>query len=318
MVKVSDRKVKYRSKMERYLHEFKNILIVSVDNVGSNQLQQIRLSLRGRAEVLMGKNTIMRKVLRDSIDKNPKFEKLLPYVIGNIGFVFTNDDLSEIRKVIQDNKVPAAAKAGTLAPADVFVPAGPTGLDPGQTSFFQALNILTKIAKGAIEIINDVHLIKKGAKVGASEVALLNKINIKPFFYGVIVKSVYEDGSIYDADILDWSQDDILNMFLRSVQRLASLSLAIGYPTYASLPHILANSWRTLLAITVEIDYTFPQAQPIKDYLENPEAFAAAAAPAAAAAGAAEDKAEAAPAAKEDSEESDFAGGGGLFGDDDD
>jgi large subunit ribosomal protein LP0 len=81
-------------------------------------------------------------------------------------------------------QVPAGAKAGTLAPTDVFVPPGPTGLDPGQTGFFQALNIATKIVKGSIEIVAQVHLIKKGDKITSSAVALLSKLDIKPFFYG--------------------------------------------------------------------------------------------------------------------------------------
>ena len=78
----------------------------------------------------------------------------------------------------------APARSGTVAPCDVIVPAGPTGCDPGQTAFFQALAIPTKIAKGQIEIISDVKLITLGEKVGSSEAALLQKLNIKPFSYG--------------------------------------------------------------------------------------------------------------------------------------
>ena len=39
-------------------------------------MQQIRISLRGSAEVLMGKNTMMRKVLRGRLDQNPALEKV--------------------------------------------------------------------------------------------------------------------------------------------------------------------------------------------------------------------------------------------------
>ena len=92
-----------------------------------------------------------------------------------------NEDAKAVRDAILACKVPAAAKAGGLAPTDVFVPAGPTGLDPSQTAFFQSLNIATKIVKGAIEIINEVHLLKPGERVGNSEVSLLSKLNIKPF-----------------------------------------------------------------------------------------------------------------------------------------
>jgi large subunit ribosomal protein LP0 len=181
----SAKKQGYFTRLQSLLEEYNKIFLVNVDNVGSNQMQQIRHSLRKEADILMGKNTMMRKAIRGYLTKNSAFEILLPRIKGNVGLVFTNKDLAVIRKKILDNRVGAPAKAGTLAPNDVFIPAGPTGLDPTQTSFLQALNISTKINKGQIEINSDVHLIKKGEKVGNSEAALLQKLNIRPFSYGL-------------------------------------------------------------------------------------------------------------------------------------
>merc|ERR1719506_3049502 len=126
----------------------------------------------------------MRKILREEAEKGtPGAADLLPLIKLNVGFVFSNDNLAEIRKMILNKKVPAAAKSGMIAPMDVFIPAGPTGLDPGQTSFFQALNINTKITRGAIEITSKVHIAKKDEKVSASAVVLMSKLNMRPFFY---------------------------------------------------------------------------------------------------------------------------------------
>jgi len=208
------RKARYKEKLEGLLREYKNMLIVSVDNVGSNQMQKIRMAIRGQGTVLMGKNTIIRKVIREESKANPKLAALAPFVVGNIGFVFTNGDLNTVRKAITEHKVPAAARAGSAAPTDVFVQPGPTGMDPGQTAFFQALNIATKIQKGAIEIINVVHLIKKGEKVTSSAVALLSKLDLKPFFYGMLVNHVFEDGTVYRADVMDWTKEDLFAKIL--------------------------------------------------------------------------------------------------------
>merc|ERR1719253_621108 len=111
-------------------------------------------------------------------------------MIGNIGFVFTCGELSDLDSVIKEYVKPAAAKAGVIAPCSVTIPKGPTGLDPAQTSFFQALNIATKINKGSIEIINDCKVIVEGNKVGSSEAALLTKLGIKPFEYGLSIAHV--------------------------------------------------------------------------------------------------------------------------------
>jgi len=183
-------KANYFLKLIKLLEEFPKCFIVGVDNVGSRQMQEIRIGLRGHAEILMGKNTMIRKAIRGHLQKNPNLEKLLPHVVGNVGFVFTKEDLSDIKDKILDKKVAAPAKAGAIAPIDVILPAQNTGLGPEKTSFFQALSIQTKIARGTIEILNDVHIIKKAEKVGASEATLLNMLNISPFTYGLIILQV--------------------------------------------------------------------------------------------------------------------------------
>jgi large subunit ribosomal protein LP0 len=63
------------------------------------------------------------------------------------------------------------------------------------------LNIPTKINKGSVEITADVHLIKTGDKVGASEATLLSKLGIKPFSYGLVILQVYDNGSLYDPKV---------------------------------------------------------------------------------------------------------------------
>jgi len=260
------RKEGLKAKLDKYLVEYKNILICTVDNVGSHQMQKVRMSLRGKAVVLMGKNTICRKAIREHTEENPTLDALLPFVRGNIGFIFTNDDLNLVRKIVLENKVPAAAKQGSMAPIDVFVPPGPTGLDPGQTAFFQALNISTKIARGSIEIINQVHLIKAGEKVSSSHVALLSKLNISPFFYGIKVSHVFEGGSVYEASVLDLTKEDLYTKFFAGVRKIAALSLAIGYPTIASVPHIVGGAFRKLLYIGAAAGYEFKEA---KAFLEG-------------------------------------------------
>jgi large subunit ribosomal protein LP0 len=259
--KRKERKKRYKVKFERALQEYKNVLVVTVDNVGSLQLQKIRIALRGVAEIVMGKNTLMRMVMRDQILANPKLEALLPCIHGNMGLIFTNGDLPKLREIVVSNRVPAAAKSGTIAPTDVFIPPGPTGLDPGQTSFFQALNIATKIARGSIEIVAQVHLIKKGEKVTSSAVALLGKLDVKPFYYGVIVTNVYENGSMYPVEILDITPSQLLGKFFGGVRRIAAIGLAVGYPTEASVGHTMANGFKKLLALSQSTGFEFKEAK---------------------------------------------------------
>jgi len=301
----------YFVKLKELLSKYPSIFLVNVDNVGSNQMHQIRVALRGKGVVLMGKNTMVRRALRMILSESPQFERLLPHIKGNIGFVFTADDLKDIREIILFNKVAAPARAGAFAPKDVTVPGGNTGMEPGKTSFFQALGIPTKIARGTIEIVSDVKVVTAGTRVGSSEATLLNMLNISPFTYGMTVVQIFDQGNAFGPDVLDIEESDLIDKFLSGVKSIAAISLALNYPTIASVSHSLVNSYKNLLAIALTTEYSFEGAEKIKEYLANPDAFAAAAAPAAA---------EAAPAAaekvvekEEEKEESDDDMGFGLF-----
>jgi len=302
----------YFEKLKTLLDTYPSIFIVNVDNVGSNQMHQIRVALRGKGVVLMGKNTMVRRALRTLLSELPQFERLLPYVRGNVGFVFTGNDLKEIREIITANKVAAPARAGMLATVDVIVPGGNTGMEPGKTAFFQALRIPTKIARGTIEIVGDVQVVTAGTRVGSSEATLLNMLNISPFTFGMAVQQIYDSGNVFTPDVLDIDEKVLIDRFLSGIKTIAAISLALKYPTIVSVPHLLVNAYKNLLAISLATEYTFDGSEKVKEYLANPDAFAAAApvateaAPAAAAGTKKEDK-------EEEKEESDDDMGFGLF-----
>ncbi|GAB5030566.1 60s acidic ribosomal protein p0 [Nannochloropsis oceanica] len=309
------KKEDYFEKVEELLGSYTKVFIVGVDNVGSKQMQQIRHALRGSATVLMGKNTRIRKVINMFLRKNPDhpIEQLLQFVGGNVGFVFTNGELGLVRETVEKNRVPAPARVGSTAPCDVIIPPGPTGCDPGQTSFFQALQIATKITKGQIEITSDVQILKEGDKVGNSEAILLQKLNILPFTYGLVIKTIYDNGSLFDAKVLDLTDADLAAKFAVAVRNVAAISLKLGYPTLASLPHSIANAFKACVAITVGLEeFSFEKADPFKAYLKDPSAFASAGGGGEAAAAA--PAGDAKPAKEEKEEEEADLGAGNMFG----
>jgi len=293
----------YHAKVCSYLDKYEKGFIVHADNVGSMQFQNIRKGLRPESIILMGKNTMMKRSIRlwCETSGSDKWACLLDQLVGNVGVVFTSSDLSAVKTEIEKYKVGAPARVGLTAPNDVRINAGATGMDPSQTSFFQALGIATKINKGTIEIVSDVHLIKTGDKVGASQATLLSKLGIKPFKYGLAMLKVVDNGTMYDVAVLDITDEVLLAAVSAGIANVAAVSLAVNYPTLASIPHSVINGYKNVLAIALATEYSFPAADKVKAILANPGAFAAAAAPAAASA--------AAPAAakkeevKEESEE---------------
>lgn len=307
--KQKDRKYQLAEELEVHFQNFSKMFLVDVDNVGSNQLHQIRIALRGKAVIYCGKNTQMRRVIREMEKTNPMLERVRNVLKLNLAIVFTNGNLSEIRDVIVNNKVAAPARAGQVAQCNVIVPAGNTGMEPTMTSFLQALNIPSKITKGSIEILSPVDLIMQGERVEASQAALLEKLDIRPFSYGLVVRHVYDDGAMYDPAVLDITEEVILASFAAGIKNIAAIGIETDSPSVASVPYSIVLAFKNLLAISAETEYTFPEF----------EAFmaSASAAPAAPAAGGDAPAAASAPAAKKSSSSDDGGGGGAMFADED-
>ena len=254
----------------------------------------------------------MRKCIKEMQDADKEAGKERPHLkiirdalVLNTGLIFTQGDLSAIKAIIDKQVREAPAKIGAFAPADVEVKAGPTGMDPKQTSFFQALSIQTKIVKSQVEIVNAVKVITEGEKITPGQAALLDKLKIRPFFYKMEILNILDHGAVYPAKVLSITEDSILAAFGAAAQNVGAVSLASGFVTQASIHHSMLNAFKHLACASMASGFGFKEA----DRLAN----AAASAPAASGASAAPAKAAAKVEEKVEEEEVDMDMGD-LFG----
>jgi large subunit ribosomal protein LP0 len=327
----SSKRAKKRRIVNRLYENFTNYrqcLIVKLENVTSNQVQQTRLALRQKklGDMVCGKNTVVKKAIdirlnepeeqdpdfefrKANYTKVPQIEKLVQYCKGKVGFIFSDAPVFDLKPIIESNRIPAPAKVGTLAPLEVVIPPGPTGLDPSQISFFHTLNISTKIQKGQIEITKEFKVCEKGKKIGNSEAAILAKLNIKPFSFGMEILYVYDDGAILTPDVFNLDPEALLGKIRRAANSIAAISLAIGQPNALSIPHMVVNGFKNIASIALETG--LPLA--ILDNLKSaaPAAGATTAAPTQA-------KTEAAKPVVEEKPAEEEVQLGGMFGDDED
>lgn len=310
--KTKDRKYVLADELKALFDEYTKLFVVDVDNVGSDQMNNIRKSLRGEAVIYCGKNTQMRRVLRELEEHRPELEKIRAVMKLNVALVFTNGDLSTMRDKIANDKKPSLAKAGALAQCDVTIEKGLTSLEPSMTQFLQALNISSKITKGSIEIINDVELLKQGQKIDSSQAALLQKLDITPFAYGLVPMYVFDNGSLFEPAVLDIEDSQILATFQQCLKQTACVSLELGMPTVASVPYSILLAFTNLLAVAADTEFTFKEAEEIKAYLADPSAFVCAA-PVSGATGTTGSAPAAAAAKEESEEEEEITAGPGLF-----
>ncbi|KAL6552870.1 hypothetical protein OROHE_008234 [Orobanche hederae] len=229
---IPQRKKEYVTKMISLLdqHQHQTIIVVCVDHVGSNQLHSIRKMLRSLS--------------------------LLGILSGNMGLIFTKGELLDIvRKELTKTKFAVPARVGLVAREDVLVPPGNTGLDPSQSSFFQALNISTRINRGTVEILSEIVLVKKGQQIGNSQAVLLSKLGIRPFYSSVDIVSIYQNGCVFGPEILDITADDLLEKFSAGISNIASVSLSISYPTLAAAHHMFINGLKNVIAVALATNY---------------------------------------------------------------
>lgn len=321
------KKEKFFDRVYNIFDKYTRALLVDCDNISAKQIHTCRKELREHDSLmLMGKNTLIKAALLKRISEPekheedyeqrskvwsplPKMEPLMKLLRGNLGIIFTNHDLTDIKDIIDRHGREAPAKVGSTAQCDVWIRAGPTGLDPKQTGFFQNLQIPTKISKNLIEISADKQIITEGEKIGSNEAALLQKLNINPFSYKLKIKHVFDNGNVFGPGVLDITTESILASYKKVIASTAAISLEVGIPTKASAPHSIMRAFKNLLAVTFSSEYTFEAAEKLK--------HAAANAPAASSAGPA--AATAAKAVEEPVEEVEDVGGpGDIFGGDDD
>lgn len=255
---------------------FKQVIVVQLDNVSTNQIHKARSLLResgSKGEMIIGKNTLIKKALKfmtkdadpssgDYEDhkkwtKDTRLEVLEPLMKLNIGLIFSDEPYMELREKIEAEIISQPARTGVIAPCDVFIPAGPTGIEVGKIDFFHKLNISCKTVKSAIEVVKEVKIITKGEKVGEGATQMCKLMNIIPFEYKLEFLAVYMDGVILDKTVIDMPLDTVVDKFKDFSGILTAVSLGGNIPNALSVPHFIANAFKTCLAIGSESGYSF-------------------------------------------------------------
>jgi large subunit ribosomal protein LP0 len=278
---MSKRKIRNRRVIKQLCTNFlkyNQVIVVTLDNVSNAQLQSARVALRKSekpGDLIIGKNSIIEKALKwlttepekgtkefedhSKWKRRPELKNMGKLVEGNIGLIFSDDDYSSVRELVEKEVLNVPAKTGVPAPCDVTIPAGPTNLDVGKVQIFQKLNVPTKAVKNMLEIQKDIPIIKKGEKVTATGSELCRLLGLKPFSYKLQMIKIWMNGAILEEDMINISSNDILKTFSTHVTSLTALSLGAGLPNTLSVPHMVANAFKDLLAIGLGADIKFKQ-----------------------------------------------------------
>ncbi|MCA9496296.1 MAG: 50S ribosomal protein L10 [Nanoarchaeota archaeon] len=261
--KISPRNKVFADKIRKLAKEYSIIGVLDVESLPAPQFQRIRASLKKTAEVLIVKKNLIELVLKELEKSHPGVSELCDRMVGVVGLVFTNDNPFTLYKFVQKNKSSAPAKAGAIAPGPIVVPAGPTSFAPGPIiGELGALKIKAGINAGKVEIKEDSKVASEGDVITVALAGVLSRLGIEPMEVGLNIKAIYEDGTIYNREILDVDEEAILNDLKNEALRCYQLSIGLEYYTKENIEHFVSQGARDSLALGVGVAY--PAAETIK------------------------------------------------------
>ena len=243
-------KKKEVAEIKRLSGEYTLVGLVDMYGIPAKQVQQIRRNLRGKATILVTRNTLIEHAL-DEVGGNLK--QIVSHISGHSALIFTNDNPFKLFKQLEKTKTKMAAKAGEKAPDDIVIPAGPTSFKPGPiVGELQQAGIPAAIEGGKVKIRETKTVVKKGGVISAKLAAVLAKLDIKPMDVGLALQAAFHDGSIYEPSVLSVDETALLGQIALASRQALALSIEAAIPTKDSMDAILTKAVRDARGVAIE------------------------------------------------------------------
>jgi large subunit ribosomal protein L10 len=252
--------------LKRIFKEYPTVGLAPLYRVKASQLHEIRRKLRGTALLKVSKNTLIKIALKELME-NGEFkgaDALFKYLEGQNILIFTKEDPFKLAKMLDEVKIPSFARPGDIAPEDIVIQEGNTGLPPGPlVSEFNEVGLPAKIVSGSIWISKTTVVAKKGDVISDKLASVLAKLGVKPVKVGLNLKVAYSDGLVYPLEMLKLDIESYKNELLKAWENAFKLALALKYPTPETLPMILIECYSTSLRLALSLEYFTPETLPL-------------------------------------------------------
>jgi large subunit ribosomal protein L10 len=228
------------AELVEFLERYQSVGIVDVAGIPSRQLQSMRRDLHGSAEIRMSRNTLTVRALEEVDDG---LEQLTDYVSGQVAFVGTNDNPFGLYKQLEASKTPAPISAGEIAPNDIVIPEGDTGVDPGPfVGELQQVGAAARIMDGSIHVTEDSEVLEAGEPVSEELEGVLSELGIEPKEVGLDLRGVFSDGVRFEPEELAIDVDAYRSDVASAASAARNLSVNAAFPTAETTPTLLANA----------------------------------------------------------------------------
>ena len=226
--------------------------IVDVRGVPAQAFQTIRANLRGKAEIIMLKNSLMRIAIQEAAKDRKGLEQLVDTVDGQCAIVTTSLNPFKLCKQLDATKTKMAAKGGETSPEDIEVKAGDTAFKPGPiVGELQKAGVPAAIEQGKVVIKKDKVLVKKGDKITRDVALVLSKLEVFPMTVGLDLQAAFDDGMVFKKDVLAVDDKEYMGRVLMAASGALNLAVFVSFPTSVSIRPMLANAHMKALNLAV-------------------------------------------------------------------
>lgn len=256
--KTIKKKAQTVEELDGLINEYSTIAIASLHKVRAAQLQQMQQKLRKDIRMRVVKNSLITRTLQKN--RKPGIGKLAEYLSGPNILLLTKMNPFKLVILLEKNKTRMTAKSRDIAPNDIVVPAGNTGLPPGPAiTELHDVGMRTKIDVGSVWIVSDTTIVKKGEAIQPKVASVLSKLGFKPFEVGLTTLAAYDEGLIFTSDQLRPNIDDVLKQLQDASAEAFNLALNSVYPTPVTIRLALQQASFSARNLAVNSNYTAPE-----------------------------------------------------------
>ena len=240
---VPEGKLKSVKELENLINNKKTILITSIKNIPGGQFQEIVKKIRGKAIVKVPKKNLIFRAIDNSAKDSKELSELKEKIGDSFAILFSDLDSFELAGELMKSQSPAKAKAGQEAPLDIEIPEGPTDMVPGPAvSELGALGIKIKIENGKITISEPKIIAKEGEKMKENAVALMNKLDIKPFKIGFVPVCAFDNEKKVLYTKIKIDPEETIEELRFAYGKALPFALEIGYVTQDTVKLMISKA----------------------------------------------------------------------------
>jgi large subunit ribosomal protein L10 len=242
-VRVAQWKQEVVGELSGLIEKYPVVGIVDISELPARQFQQIRQKLRSEAVIIVSKNTLLRRVLEKSAERDAKLRELAGLVGGQSGLVFSKMNPFRLSKFLRNSRVNAPAKPGSKSPRDIVIPAGETDLPPGPVvGELQRVGIKARIQAGKVVVLEEHHILKIGDVITKETSDVIAKFGIMPLELGLKLRAAFEGGTIFSGSVLDVDDKVVIAQLIESRASAFNLAVNTCYPARETISILLLKS----------------------------------------------------------------------------